>query len=61
MPQLWQALCGQRDNSTVKYELIFINSYRKIQQDATMYHNFYYSICIWSLTCFGRHRPSSGA
>jgi hypothetical protein len=27
----------------------------KIQQDATKYQNFYYSILIWSSTCFGRH------
>jgi len=24
LPQLWQALCGQRDNSTVKSELILL-------------------------------------
>jgi hypothetical protein len=28
---------------------------KKIQQDATMYQHFYYSIFIWSSTCFGRH------
>ena len=28
---------------------------KKIQQDATMYQNFYYSIFTWSSTCFGRH------
>jgi len=31
------------------------NSQRKIQQGVTMYQNFYYSIFIWSSTCFGRH------
>jgi len=28
---------------------------KKIQQDATMYENFYYSIFIRSSTCFERH------
>jgi len=30
-------------------------SWRKIQQDATIYQNFYSSIFLWSSTCFGRH------
>ena len=30
---------------------------KKIQQDATMYQNFYYSVFIWSSTCLGRHTP----
>jgi hypothetical protein len=28
---------------------------KKIQQDATVYQNIYYSIFMWSSTCFGRH------
>jgi hypothetical protein len=34
---------------------IIVQFIKKIQQDATMYQNFYYSIFIWSLTCFGWH------
>ena len=30
-------------------------SFKKIQRYATMYRNFYYSIFIWSSTCYGRH------
>jgi len=34
---------------------IIVKFIKKIQQDATMYQDFYYSIFILSPTCFGRH------
>jgi len=46
---------------TTAYNLMFVapciivQFVKKIQQDATVYQNFYYSIFIWSSTCFGRH------
>jgi hypothetical protein len=45
-----QWLTTNRHQSTKKDNL-----WRKLQQDATMYQNSYYSIFIWSSTCFGRH------
>jgi len=43
------------------YFLIYINSYRKIQQDATVYQNLLFHIYMKLKMFRATHRTSSGA